>query len=289
MRKTKKKITTAIKNNFDLLKEANKRISELEETIVLNTCREITKPYCPMRIADLDMIEKNKKQIDVLKLNQTDGTPNQNFIAIHILKNGLTQIGLKSDNWFKKIEDILRELHELMRGLVSDLQDSDSLSKTTIECYEGKLVKNLEKLDPKSIHNDPILKECQEKFKEMEKQTEEREVCEACLYEKTFDTKICAICIPNSNKSQFKPKEKTEPENTEEEWECPICKKTVFVGYTVHRHCFDSFNKELIEGFIKKLAKLPAQNIVDEHGDNNVVIDGCWISKLSEEYEGMLK
>lgn len=37
--------------------------------------------------------------------------------------------------------------------------------------------------------------------------TVKKEVCEDCLYEKTFDTKICAICIPNSNKSQFKPKD----------------------------------------------------------------------------------
>jgi flagellar hook-associated protein FlgK len=44
-------------------------------------------------------------------------------------------------------EKVLRELHELMRGLVSDLQDSNSLSKSTIKCYEGKLIKNLETLD----------------------------------------------------------------------------------------------------------------------------------------------
>jgi len=45
------------------------------------------------------------------------------------------------------IKEVLRELHELIRGLVSDLQESNSLSKATIKCYEGKLVKNLEKLD----------------------------------------------------------------------------------------------------------------------------------------------
>jgi len=50
----------------------------------------------------------------------------------------------------KRLEDVLRELHELMRGLVSDLQDSNSLSKATIKCYEGKLIKNLEKLDSKT-------------------------------------------------------------------------------------------------------------------------------------------
>lgn len=47
----------------------------------------------------------------------------------------------------KNIKTILRELNELIRGLVSDLQDSNSLSKATIKCYEGKLIKNLEKLD----------------------------------------------------------------------------------------------------------------------------------------------
>jgi len=47
----------------------------------------------------------------------------------------------------------LRGLHELMRGLVSDLQDSNSLSKATIKCYEGKLVKNLKKLDSDPVQN----------------------------------------------------------------------------------------------------------------------------------------
>ena len=45
------------------------------------------------------------------------------------------------------IKEVLQELNELIRGLVSDLQDSNSLSKATIKCYEGKLIKNLEKLD----------------------------------------------------------------------------------------------------------------------------------------------
>ena len=36
---------------------------------------------------------------------------------------------------------------------------------------------------------------------------------------------------------------------SEEPWECPICYKTVYVGYTVHRHCLD----ELISKFVEKL------------------------------------
>ena len=30
-----------------------------------------------------------------------------------------------------------------------------------------------------------------------------------------------------------------EAENPEEPWECPICHKTVYIGYTVHRYCLD--------------------------------------------------
>ena len=54
------------------------------------------------------------------------------------------------------------------------------------------------------------------------------------------------ICGHGCTKPALKPKEKNEPKN-DEPWECPICHKTVYIGYTVHRHCLD----KLIEGFIK--------------------------------------
>ena len=47
--------------------EQKKMIEDIEETIVLNTCKEITKPYCPIRVADLDKIEVNNKEINELK------------------------------------------------------------------------------------------------------------------------------------------------------------------------------------------------------------------------------
>lgn len=49
------------------INELKERLKENEETIVLNTCREILKPYCPIRVADLDQIEVNNKKIDELK------------------------------------------------------------------------------------------------------------------------------------------------------------------------------------------------------------------------------
>jgi TolA-binding protein len=120
-------------------------------------------------------------------------------------------------------EKVLRELHELMRGLVSDLQDSNSLSKATIKCYEGKLVKNLEKLDSKKIYKDPWkkhmidiypkdsegTKDASEKLDSKPKQAEKKELCKECLYGDNFplNKNICPICIPNSNKSKFKEKD----------------------------------------------------------------------------------
>jgi len=149
------------------LSELEKKIGDINKTIDNRDI--IPKGWAK----SIDGYSKLKKQIDVLKLNQMDGTPNQNFVAIHILKNGLTQIGLKWDNWTNKIEDILRELNELMRDLVSDLQDSNSLSKATIKCYEGKLVKNLEKLDSKPKKEIPseclrTCSECQKIFESIE-------------------------------------------------------------------------------------------------------------------------
>jgi hypothetical protein len=190
MRKINKKITITIKNNFDLLKEANKRISELEETIVLNTCREITKPYCPMRIADLDMIEKNKKQIDVLKLNQTDGTPNQNFIAIHILKNGLTQIGLKSDNWFKKIEVVLRDI-----GKEFDIHLDKDHGYANGGRVRSRLAKLLEKLDSKT---EKIDSETLKKIKNLAQ--EESDFYDKYGYYSFWSDKLKAQRIKNSKK-----------------------------------------------------------------------------------------
>lgn len=52
----------------DKLLALEKRFKEIEETIMLNTCREITKPYCPMRVADLDQIKENKEFLRELSL-----------------------------------------------------------------------------------------------------------------------------------------------------------------------------------------------------------------------------
>lgn len=86
--------------------------------------------------------------------------------------------------------------------------------------------------------------------------------CETCPYcEPRFPEVFCPfcgrklirckqawICGHGCTKPALKPKErpKTKPEN-DEPWECPICHKTVYIGYTVHRHCLD----KLIEGSIK--------------------------------------
>ena len=42
----------------------------------------------------------------------------------------------------------------------------------------------------------------------------------------------------------------------EEEWECPQCHKTVMVGYTIHRDCFNEIKKELIAEFVEDLCNL---------------------------------
>ncbi len=49
----------------------------------------------------------------------------------------------------------------------------------------------------------------------------------------------------------FNPKTEPEKNGNEEEWECPICKKVVFIGYTVHRSCLDDLMEKL-KNTIKK-------------------------------------
>lgn len=46
----------------------------------------------------------------------------------------------------------------------------------------------------------------------------------------------CWFCICGHWKGQYNKHIQID----EEAWECPICHKTVFVGYTTHRHCLDS-------------------------------------------------
>lgn len=86
-----------------LFKEAQTRgnlglkVAELEKT-------QITKVFYEQWVDKLTALDK---EISEIKLNQTDGTPNQNFIAIRILKDGMNTIGIKIENRFNKIESML--------------------------------------------------------------------------------------------------------------------------------------------------------------------------------------
>ena len=82
------------------------------------------------------------------------------------------------------------------------------------------------------------------------------------------------ICGHGCTKPALKP---TEPEN-DEPWECPICYKTVYIGYTVHRHCLD----KLIEGFLREIVEL-----YFSLGDDKV--EKFKFASLKQEYEGMIK
>lgn len=85
-----------IRKNKEKISELEKKIGETEETIILNTCREITKPYCPMRIADLNQIKGNKEQIAELQL-----------------KCKIYDVHVVSENYqypmIYKLEDVLRD------------------------------------------------------------------------------------------------------------------------------------------------------------------------------------
>lgn len=89
----------------DKLTALNKEIEELKDQIaVINVLANAKAVIVP---EGKGIFWTNK--IEELKLNQTDGTPNQNFIAIRILKDGMNTIGIKIENRFNKIESILRE------------------------------------------------------------------------------------------------------------------------------------------------------------------------------------
>jgi len=69
----------------------------------------------------------------------------------------------------------------------------------------------------------------------------------------------------------------------EEEWECPQCHKTVMVGYTIHRDCFNEIKKELIAEFVEDL-----KYAVNSYLEVDTVTDK-YIKILIEKWEARSK
>lgn len=202
-----------------------KKTEEVEGTIMLNTCRKITEPYCPMRIADLDQIKEHKEQIAELK--------------------AIEKISLDT---IKVINKDYKDIKKVLRDFLWALDDYfESKNKKKFQKIFRKLHKNL---DSKTEKKD-LVSQCCACQKSIDDQnavyfSNRNWICDKCI------NIVCSEWFEDylewKEEKRGSGGEKTEPEN-DEPWECPICHKTVYIGYTVHRHCLD----KLIEVFLEKL------------------------------------
>jgi len=134
-----------IESKFNNLSQKN---TELEKKF-----EEIYKSVHGIEPSEVDGLKEQIAELNELKEEFNEHLHGE-YLLLEVLRNSIHT----SRNAFLQIKAVLRE--------------SDLLKASTVaDSYKEQL----EKLDFKSICNDPIVKKCQEKFKEMEKQAEKKE------------------------------------------------------------------------------------------------------------------
>ena len=64
-----------------------------------------------------------------------------------------------------------------------------------------------------------------------------------------------------------------------EPWECPICHKTVYVGYTTHRHCLDN----LIDDILEDLEILYDNDPYEFDMEDIILIKNKWLTRRDND------